>query len=209
MTSSPPATAEVATPGPRLVLARVLTEALSPIFLVVGLLMAVGWDADRANGWRGIGWGLLAALFAGILPYGIVMRWVRTGRVSDRHIRVREQRRVPLILGCASVIVGLVVLGWLGAPRVLIALVLAMLVGLATTLAVTIFWKVSVHSAVAAGTAVILLAVFGPLAALVSVPLTFAVGWSRVQLRDHTSAQVLAGFALGAAAAGIIFSLAR
>ncbi|WP_223874687.1 phosphatase PAP2 family protein [Salinispora oceanensis] len=57
-------------------------------------------------------------------------------------------------------------------------------------------WKLSAHAAVSAGSAGVLINVFGP-ALLVVVPVVALVAWSRVRLRDHTTSQVLAGAAVG------------
>ena len=68
--------------------------------------------------------------------------------------------------------------------------------------------EVSVHAAVAAGAAVILTLVLGPVL-VISWPLVGAVGWSRVRLRDHTLAQVVAGAVMGACIAATVFSALR
>jgi hypothetical protein len=55
---------------------------------------------------------------------------------------------------------------------------------------------------------VILALVFGP--ALVALALLLVVvGWARVELGDHTSAQVIAGSGLGTVVAAVIFELLR
>ena len=50
----------------------------------------------------------------------------------------------------------------LGAPRPVLALAAAGLVGLVVAVSVSHWWKMSIHSAVAAGTVVILVLTFGP-----------------------------------------------
>jgi membrane-associated phospholipid phosphatase len=89
-----------------------------------------------------------------------------------------------------------------------VALVGAGGVGLAVALAITLVWKISIHTAVAAGAVVVLALVFGP-ALLVLAPLVALSGWARVEVGDHTPAQVLAGAAVGAAVAGAAFPLLR
>jgi membrane-associated phospholipid phosphatase len=121
---------------------------------------------------------------------------------------VREQRARPLLVGIASVVVGLLLLAALGAPRPLVALVAAMAVGLATSLLVTLAWKISVHTAVNAGAVVILILVFGPMLLLLA-PLVALVGWARVEVGDHTPAQVIGGATLGATIAAVVFPLLR
>ena len=193
-------------PARRTGLARVVTELLAPANLAVGQLLLVGWHS--APGPAGLGWGLLAATFCGLLPYGIVIAGVRRRRWTDRHLRTRQQRPVPLLAGIASVLAGLAALLALDAPRQLIALVVAMLTGLATTLVVTLWWKLSVHTAAASGTVAILALTFGP-ALTLTVPMVALVAWARVRLGDHTAAQTLAGAALGGLVASAVFILLR
>lgn len=187
--------------------AQAVTDVLSPLHLVVAVLLLVG-AVSAHDPFRGAGWGLLAAVFIGGLPYAFLLHGVRRGRYTDRHVRVRQQRTGPLLFAGGCVITGLVLLALLGAPRQLLALVVAMLVGLAVTMAITLAWKVSVHTAVAAGTVVILTLVLGP-ELLVTWPAVALVGWSRVQLRDHTLAQVVAGAALGGVIAATVFTALR
>jgi len=71
-----------------------------------------------------------------------------------------------------------------------------MLAGLIVSLAVTIFWKVSIHTVVVAGAVVVLAFVFGPTAPAVAL-----IAWSRVELGDHRPAQVVVGGAFGAVVA--------
>ena len=121
---------------------------------------------------------------------------------------MRALRPLVLLIGVTSVVVVLTLLVIGGAPRELVALVAAMLVGLVSSLLVTLAWKISIHTAVVAGAVVILVLVFGPLLLLL-VPLVGLVSWARVELSDHSPAQVAAGAGLGALVAGIVFSLLR
>ncbi len=194
-------------PSTRQRLARVLTEVFAPAPTVAVLLLVVAWRSAPTAA-ESLKWGLLAALFASLIPLGYILRGVRRRRLSDHHVGVREQRPLPLLVGVASVLVGLALLAAWGAPRDLVALVAAMAVGLATSLLVTLVWKVSVHTAVVAGAVVILVLVFGP--ALVALaPLVTLVGWARVEVGDHSPAQVVAGAGLGATVAAVVFALLR
>nr|WP_260859671.1 phosphatase PAP2 family protein [Streptomyces cupreus] len=73
---------------------------------------------------------------------------------------------------------------------------------------VTVWWKVSVHTAVASGVVVILLLAYGVRMAPLMLGIA-AIGWSRVALRDHTPAQTAVGALLGGLAAAVVFSLMR
>ncbi len=187
--------------------ARAVTNSFAPVNLVVVNLILVG-AASARRPLIGAGWGLLAAVFAGLLPLTFVLLGVRRGRYTDRHVKLRQQRRGPLLFAAGCVVVGMVVLQALGAPRQLLALVVAMLVGLVATLTITHWWKVSIHAAVAGGAAVVLSLAFGP-ALLVVLPVVAAVCWSRVVLGDHTRAQVIGGSAVGCLVAAAVFSALR
>ena len=193
-------------PGHRTGLARAVTELLAPANLAVAQLLLVGWHSSP--GPAGLGWGLLTATFCGLLPYGIVIVGVHHRRWTDRHLRARQQRPVPFLAAIASVLAGLAVLLALDAPPQLVALVVAMLAGLAATLLVTLWWKLSVHTAAASGTVAILALVFGP-ALTLALPTVALVAWSRVRLGDHTPAQTLAGAALGGLVATTVFIALR
>ncbi|MEU3061290.1 hypothetical protein AB0P12_12315 [Streptomyces subrutilus] len=205
MSFAPPAPPVFADCTPRQKAARVLSDVLAPANLVIAQLLLIG--AHATGSWPGLGWGLLAALFCGGVPLGIIAYGVRRGRLTDQHIRVRRQRVAPMVLSLASVAAGTALLRGLGAPSEVLALVAAMLVGLVATLLVTVGWQISVHLSVAGGTLTVLLTAFGPVA-LLGLPLLPAVGWARLVLRAHTPAQVAAGAALGAVSA-LAFALLR
>ncbi|MEU6236726.1 phosphatase PAP2 family protein [Kitasatospora sp. NPDC047058] len=202
----PPEPPEYATASPRERGARIVTDVLAPANLVIGLLLAVG--AHSTAGWSGAGWGLLAALFCGVMPIGMIAFGVRRGALTDKHIRIRRQRMVPMTASLLSVVAGLALLRVLHAPAEVGALVVAMLAGLLSALAVTVWWQISMHNAVAGGTAMILLLVFGPAVLPLAAALPVAVGWSRLALKAHTPAQLLAGTALGGVCA-LVFTLLR
>ncbi|MET8352813.1 MULTISPECIES: phosphoesterase PA-phosphatase [unclassified Micromonospora] len=193
--------------GPGLRIARLVTELTAPAVLVSVLMVTVSWHSSRNPG-HGLAWGLLATLFVTGIPFAYIVGGVRRGRLTDHHIGRRDQRRVPLLVGLGSVAAGLALLAVLGAPRPLLALAVAGLAGLVVAVSVSHWWKMSIHSAVAAGTLIILVLTFGT-ELLVAVPLLGVVGWARVRLRDHTVAQVLAGGVLGAIISGVVFGLLR
>lgn len=182
-----------------------VADVLAPVHLVIAQLLAVGWSATWPR-LAGLGWGVVAAAFCGAFPHAFILYGVRRGRWADRHIRSRRQRLLPLLVSLTSVGAGLAALKVLEAPSQLFALVIAMLAGLAALLSLTTVWKASLHAAVAGGSVVILIFVFGGWSAA-AAPLLALVCWSRVATGDHSTAQVLVGALLGGLAAGLIFPL--
>ncbi|WP_326593371.1 hypothetical protein [Streptomyces sp. NBC_01294] len=185
--------------------ARLITDGLDPKTWIIADTLLIGWHDSRL---AGIGWGLLGCLFAAVIPLAFITYGIRRGRWADRHVGQRQQRIIVMAFVVASVATGILLLWAFGAPRTMIALIVAMLVTLAALLAVTPAWKISVHAAVSCGSVAMLAMTYGPWVLLASL-LVAVVSWSRVELRDHTLAQVLVGAAVGGAVAAGTFALAR
>ncbi|WP_310742281.1 hypothetical protein [Microbispora sp. H13382] len=178
--------------------ARGLTEVFAPAHIVMGLPLVVG---AVTGGWAGAAWGALTAALCGGIPLGVLLAGVRSGRFGDKHVRDRAQR--PKLIGLIVVLVvtALALMVMLGAPRLMVAGVTAMLATLAVTGPVTLWWKISFHTAVAAGGVVMLAWVLPPVPVYAAgAVLVSALAWSRVVIRDHTAAQTVAGAAAGGAA---------
>jgi membrane-associated phospholipid phosphatase len=188
--------------GGRQAWARRCTDLLEPTNWLIVTVLAVGWHAD---GRAGLGWGLLAAMFAGVVPAAFLSYGVRRGLWDDRTVGARRPRLVVLGFITASVAAGLVVLLVAGAPRLLTGYLAFMLGSVAVLAAITFVWKISIHCAVASGSVAILAFTYGPLV-LLGYVLVALLCWSRVALGDHTVPQVIAGSALGAGAAALAYA---
>ena len=174
--------------------AKWLTEVFQPpvvvsIQLLVSPLPEAGFPGT-------IGYGALAALFVCVLPLLVLLVLVRLGKVTDHHVSDRKQRAPVLLMALGCIAVGLLVLTAVDAPPSVTAMVLAVVGGVAVLAAVSPFWKMSGHAAAVSCAAVVLVLMLGAAWAplLLLVP---AVSWSRVVLRAHTPAQVLAGSLFG------------
>ena len=159
-----------------------VTYLLEPKNWIIATTLAVGWHAAGA---RGLAWGAVAAVFAGVLPTVFINRGIRDGRWADRNVGAKRPRLIVLSFIIASVAVGLVLMVGLGAPAELSGYFACMLGSIAVLAAITTAWKISIHCAVASGSVTILALLFGAwlIPAYLLVALT---GWSRVAVKDHT-----------------------
>lgn len=188
-------------------LARVSTEIFAPAPTVAAMLAVVAWSSTTSL-LGAVRWGILVLIFTPLLPLLYLLYEVRRQRLTDRHVRLREQRPRILAVAIASIGFLLFLLLVLDAPSELIRLVTAGVVGLVSVTLVTLVWKISIHVAVVAGSVVTLIILFGwPL--LILAPIAPLTAWSRVTLQDHTPRQVAAGALLGATIAIIVFGLSR
>jgi hypothetical protein len=188
--------------GSRQAWARRCTDLLEPTNWLIVTVLAVGWHTD---GRAGLGWGMLAAVFAGVLPAVLLSYGVRRGLWSDRTVGARRPRLIVLGFIMGSVAAGLVVLVAAGAPRLLTGYLAFMLGSVAVLAAITFVWKISIHCAVASGSVAIVAFTYGPLV-LVGYVLVALLCWARVELGDHTVPQVIAGSVLGAGAAALAYA---
>ncbi|HEX3785620.1 MAG TPA: hypothetical protein VHX38_38710 [Pseudonocardiaceae bacterium] len=188
--------------------AKIVTEVCSPAVVVVLLPLAVAWQATGHRAGETLLWGLVVAVFSSVLPMAFIISGARKGRWDGHHVRNREGRLLPLSLSGVSTAAGLAILFLGHAPRDLIALDIAMLGTLIPCIAITQAWKISIHSAVAGGAVATIVLLYGPWLLLLVLPLVL-IAWSRVQLADHTVAQVIAGGLVGPIVGGAIFLLVR
>jgi len=193
------------TARPLLRVAWILSELLAPIVVIPLVTVIVSVHAATSLV-AGLGYAAVAVLFAAGLPYAALLVGVRRGRFEDRQVRERAQRPALLAFTLASVVVGLVVLRLLHAPRDLFALMAAMVAGMAITLLVSAFWKISIHASCVAGV-ITSLALLVDVTALWLSPLVLVTSWSRMLLRHHSLAQVAAGTFVGSVVAATTLSI--
>ncbi|MGD0702547.1 MAG: phosphatase PAP2 family protein [Trebonia sp.] len=180
-----------------------VTYLLEPKNWIIATTLAVGWHAAGA---KGLAWGAVAALFAGVVPMAFINRGVRHGQWDDRNVGTKGARLIVLAFIIGSVAVGLALMVGFGAPTELSAYFACMLGSVAVLAAITTVWKISIHCAVASGSVTILALLFGPWLVPAYLLVAFT-GWSRVALKDHTAAQVVAGSLLGLVAAVVTYAV--
>src|SRR5260370_28286253 len=180
-------------------LAARVTYLLEPKGWMIVTGLGLGWHAD---GVAGAGWGLLAGVFAAVLPTLFISWGIRHGRWEDRNVGARRPRIVVLAFITASVATGLILLAVLGAPVLLTGYLAFMLVSVAVLALITMVWKISIHCAVASGSVTILALAYGPLV-LGGYLLVGLLGWATVAVPDHSISQAACRPALGAAAAAL------
>ena len=147
-------------------------------------------------------WVSIYVLLALVAPLGFLIWQVRQGRVTDLDVYFRKQRKGSLLVTIAGLGLTWLLMNLGRAPPILRFMVGAGLLTWAAIYLVTLRWKISIHAASISGMGFYLVWGFGlgAVPALLAIP---AVGWSRVKLRRHTPAQVIAGTGLGCLAVAV------
>ncbi|SEQ77410.1 phosphatase PAP2 family protein [Lentzea albida] len=186
--------------------ARGATEVLAPWVWVILLPFGVAYATESV--WMTLLWGFVVALTASVIPMAVIVRGARKGKWDGHHVTNREGRVVPLVTAGASLAAGTAIMFLGDAPRSMLALAGSMFASLIVSMAITfgLKWKISLHAAVAWAAVVTLTIVYGPWWLLLALPAAL-VTWSRVELGDHTTGQVLAGSVMGVVVGGGTFWL--
>lgn len=130
-------------------------------------------------------------------PYSALIAFLRAGRLGDRQVVRRRERHRLYAAIVAWVVVGMLAVVALGAPRPLARVVIAMLIGLVLVVVANLITKASFHTAACAGAAVILSMLWWPAGVILGVA-TPDVAWARWDEGRHSVGQVVLGGVLGA-----------
>jgi hypothetical protein len=176
-------------------LAAAISVVFSPFaYLTLYLAAAVG------RGGRGMA---LPALFLwaglGLVPALAIFWAVRRGVWSDIELsRLPERRRLLALTTAAYAAVA-----WgassLALPGPLRFAAVAFLIATLGVTAVTLAWKISLHTSCAGSILGLALLQFGTGAGVAAAVIAVALAWSRLRLERHDGLQVAAGAALGLA----------
>ncbi|HEY94181.1 MAG TPA: hypothetical protein G4O15_04525 [Dehalococcoidia bacterium] len=177
--------------GKRQRIANLTSNILNPFLLCLALIILFSFNSTASTSeaikWASISTGL------GIMPVFLVIVYLlRQGKLDNFFIAAREQRTRIYVIGCLSATAGCITLALLGAPDILVA---GFITGVSTAFVfafINLWWKISLHTAIVAASATILVMLYGWIAAgaVALVPLT---AWSRIELECHSLTQTISG----------------
>lgn len=183
-------------------IANLTSNILNPFLLCLALIVLFSFKSTATTS-EAIKWASISTGF-GILPVFLVILYLlRQGKLDDFFIAAREQRTRIYIIACLSAAAGCVALALLGAPAILVAGFITAVSTAVIFALINLWWKISLHTAIVAASATILVMMYGWIAAgtVALVPLT---AWSRIQLECHSLTQTVGGAIL---ATGLVFLL--
>lgn len=184
--------------------AHLVSNILNPFWLSLALILTLSFVSAPTK-LDAIKWSLIAAAFSILPVFVVIILLVRKGKLDAVYINVRRQRTKIYFLVGLCTIVGSILLAYLKAPPLLVA---AFISGLSTAfifMFINLWWKISLHTAFVAGSATILVIVFG-WTAIISMPLIPLTAWSRVELKRHSLSQVVGGALLATVIAVVVFN---
>lgn len=147
---------------------------------------------------QALAWALTYGVLVCLLPLLYIVWMVHQGRITDVHMREREERIRPFVVSMICTVLAWQTLLLMDAPPILPLVAVVTLVQLAVMALITLVWQISMHTMSITVAVVATGYVFGPASALVVSPLVPLVGAARLKLNRHTPAQVIAGTIIGA-----------
>ncbi len=141
------------------------------------------------------------------LPMALLLLWgVRSGKYSDPSVSIREQRTSIYAVGCACLVILLIVLVIWKAPVVIIACLISAVIATILGYVINRYTKLSLHSAAMAGCTAVLLWT-APYIGVVMAVFAPLVGWARIRLKHHTPVQILIGWMVSMICVFVVFVL--
>lgn len=160
-----------------------------PVLTIV-LIITLTWSGVLPS--QELSWLLVTLLHLSALPmlYGAFV--YKTKRISNADITERKERVLPFIVIMFIYGVYLLETIFFDAPAIFETLAVYFFTLAFLLSVVTIFWKVSVHTAGVTQFVALLTILIGSQALLLS-PLIVFTGWLRIKMRSHDIWQVLGG----------------
>lgn len=135
---------------------------------------------------------LVALLFGFIAPIILFVVLRKRKKLADLDASIKEERTLPFVIATGFYLIGLIILLIFNVNIISIAFWFCYISNTMITILINKHWKISAHAMGSAGPLAAITFCLGPQMLFFSF-ITFLVGWSRVQLKVHTIAQVIGG----------------
>ncbi len=185
-------------------IANLTSNILNPFWLSLAIILLLSFVSAPST-LDALKWAFIAMALSVLPVFLIIVYLALNGKLDAVFANVRGQRtKIYLAAGlCAAV--GCIILSYLEAPPILVAAFTAGLSAVVIFMCINLWWKISLHTAFAAGSVTVLIMLYGWIAAVTVavVPLT---AWARVELEHHSLAQVATGALLATLIVVVVFS---
>jgi len=172
-------------------IANLTSIIFSPFLVGLALILLVSFEST-ASILDAIKWSLILIALS-ILPiYLVVVYLVRSNKLDGILVSIRQQRSKIYALAAILAGIGCIILFYLKAPLIMLALFVTGFFGTAIFMGINLWWKISLHTAFIAASVTLLVILYGFMAA-VAIVLIPLVAWSRLELESHSPAQLVAG----------------
>ena len=184
-------------------IANLTSNILNPFLIILAMILLLSF-VSASSTLDALKWALVSIALSILPVFSVIVYLVRKGSLDAVFTNVREQRTKLYLLGGFCTVISCIILYYTEAPSILVA---GFITGLSTAIIFTcinLWWKISLHTAMVAASATVLVMLYGwiAVATVALVPLT---GWARIELEYHSLAQAATGALLAALIVILVF----
>jgi len=172
-------------------IANLTSNILNPFLVSLVIILVLSFESASGT-IDALKWSLVLAAI-GILPvFSTIIYSVRKSRLDSMFPSIRQQRTRFYLLSSVCAAVGYAVLHYFKAPLMLLAAFATGLSAVVVFMGINLWWKISLHTAFVAALVTVLILLYGWIAAI-SIVLVPLIAWARIELKQHSPAQVIVG----------------
>ncbi|NIP30443.1 MAG: hypothetical protein GTO02_10735 [Candidatus Dadabacteria bacterium] len=173
--------------------AHYISAIFSPPLMVVYGILLCSYVVDIPSVFL---WAILFFALFLLMPTLYILYLMKKGFISDFHMDTREERIKPLTIIFVHTLFSMVFYKFIGGPNIFLLIALASLIAIGIVLIISLYWKISGHSAAAGGLLVVAYNFYDNLVYGLAVIVALIV-WSRIKLGCHSFPQTAVGLILG------------
>tara|TARA_S200000501_G_C20840274_1_gene751272 strand:+ start:1651 stop:2223 length:573 start_codon:yes stop_codon:yes gene_type:complete len=143
---------------------------------------------------------LIAIFFSSILPFSSILYFKKIGKISSLEAPIRKQRLELLVISSLYNSIAFVLLNYFDAPDIVQGLMFCYAINTFITWLITRYWKISIHM-IGLGGPFVALIISGYNNIFLLAIIIILVYLSRIKLKAHNHAQLIAGTFLAIALA--------
>jgi len=185
--------------------AHLTSTILNPFIVSLAVVVFLSFQSTSSVG-DGLKWSLLLIGFTLLPIFLVILYLVHKDKVGGIFIMVRQQRNQIYLVASMCTVACCAILFSLNAPLVLVATMVAALSSILVFMLINFTWKISLHTAFAAGSVTVLIITYGATGAFAAV-LVPPIAWSRIELKYHSLTQTVAGALISALIVFVVFHL--
>lgn len=163
----------------------------SPFIVIASMLIFLAWHY-KDGVLQFYSYLLVTAIFVLIIPIAYMVENIKDLKFIDLHLTRKEDREKVLLVTAFSVLVGYLMLSFIGMPKPLLLVELVVLVNLIVITILTFRMKLSIHLAVLTIVATLVVFFLGN-SYLWLYLLILPLGWSRYYREKHSFPEIFAG----------------
>ncbi|MFQ5997091.1 MAG: hypothetical protein ACE5KP_05655 [Dehalococcoidales bacterium] len=184
-------------------LAKLTSNILNPYLVSLFVIILLSLDSTSSLS-DAIKWSLILIAVTIMPVFSFIVYLSHQEKIEGIFIVARQQRNKFYLLAFICAVAGCLILLFGEAPLVLTATFVSALSAIIVFMGINLLWKISLHTAFAAGSVTVLTILYGSIGAL-TVMLVPPIAWARIELEHHSLAQTVAGALVAALIVVVVF----